>query len=516
MHSDIDTFRSLSEELNPDRLQRKFLESLLKLQNVNRGSIWIKKDLDYICVEAAGRQREAIVGVSIPVDEPSITGWVIENGKMTIAAPGQDGRHYRAVEEGFDVKSSLILCLPLFLRDGKVYGAVQIIDTKPGRTSLNLEADYLNKIQALIDIGSVALSNALIYNQKLEETESLKHALKQIQGQPVLIGQSPAFLKALERIKDYARTDYAVLVTGESGVGKELFARQIHLLSRRHGRPLMVQNCSAIPETLLESELFGYTRGAFTGADRDRIGLFEAADGGTLFLDEIGDMPLNLQARILRVIQDGEVKPLGANRARQVDVRIVSATHHNIQHMVAENLFREDLYYRLSVLPLTVPPLRERREDIPLLLRHFMNREAAKMSLGPKQLSDAALDLLVTYGWGGNIRELENFVRYMLVTTESGTITRAHLPVHMSGVGQRRRRGDHRALHGPPAESWSGSEKANALDFGHRTWQDVEREYILYLMATCRWNITSAARAAAVNRSTFVSRMRRLGIRKKN
>jgi transcriptional regulator with GAF, ATPase, and Fis domain len=516
MHPDIEIFRSFSEELNPDHLQRKFLESLLKLQNVSRGSIWIKQDRDYICVEAAGRQSEAIVGVRIPVDEPSVTGWVIENGKMTIAAPDQDGRHYRVLEEGFDVKSSLILCLPLFLKDGTVYGAVQIIDTEPGRTSLNLETDYLDKIQALIDIGSVALSNALIYHQKLEETESLKHALKQIQGQPVLIGQSPAFLKAMKLIEEYARTDYAVLITGESGVGKELFARQVHLLSRRHESPLMVQNCSAIPETLLESELFGYTRGAFTGADRDRIGLFEAANGGTLFLDEIGDMPLNLQARILRVIQDGEVKPLGANRAKQVDVRIVSATHRDIQQMVAENLFREDLYYRLSVLPLTVPPLRERREDIPHLLRHFINREAAKMSLAPKQLSDAALNLLVTYGWDGNIRELENFVRYMLVTTESGTITRAHLPAHMASIGQRRRRGDWQLTTGPLAESWSGSETTDSLYFGHRTWKDVEREYILYLMDTCRWNITRAARVAAVNRSTFVSRMRRLGIRKKN
>ncbi|MBL0715222.1 MAG: sigma 54-interacting transcriptional regulator [Desulfosarcina sp.] len=514
MRLNIDLFRSLSAELNPDHLQRKFLETLLELQNVGRGSIWIEKDDHYLCVKAAGRQSEAISGVRIPVDEPSIVGWVIENGKMTIAEPEKDGRHYRAAEKSLDVKSSLILCFPLFLRGGTVYGAVQIIDTAPGQTRLNLKANYLDEIQELIDIGSVALSNAVIYQRKLEETESLKHTLQQIQGQPVLIGQSSAFQKAQALMEEYAHTDYPVLVTGESGTGKELFAKQIHQLSRRSNKPLMVQNCSAIPETLLESELFGYTRGAFSGAVKDRIGLFEAADGGTLFLDEIGDMPLNLQARILRVIQDGEVKPLGSNRVKQVDVRIVSATHCNIQQMVSDGQFREDLFYRLSVLPLKVPALRERHEDISLLLRHFMNREAARMATAPKQLAPDARDLLLTYGWGGNIRELENFVRYILVTTETALITKAHLPAHMTGVGQRRRRNDVPRLPDRPFVSDEDLEKSDNLLFGNRTWEDVEREYILYLMDIHHWNIAQAARGAAVNRSTFASRMRRLGIRK--
>ena len=514
MRPDINYFKSLSEELDPDRLQRKFLESLLELQGVSRGSIWIRKDRYYLCVEAAGRQRESMVGVRIPTGQPSIAGWVIDNGKMTIAEPEKDGRHYRAAEKGFDVKSSLILCFPLFLRDGTVYGAVQVIDTDPRKTRLNLESSYLTELQGLIDIGSVALSNAIVYHQQLEETESLKQTLEQIQGQPTLIGQSPAFLKARELMEEYARTDYAVLITGESGTGKELFAQRIHQMSRRSGKPLLAQNCSAIPETLLESELFGYTRGAFSGAEKDRMGLFEAADGGTLFLDEIGDMPLKLQARILRVIQDGEVKPLGSNRARQVDVRIVAATHRNIQNMVDQRLFREDLYYRLSVLPLTVPTLRERDADIPLLLRHFMRREALKMGAAPKRFSDEVLDLLGTYGWGGNIRELENFVRYMLVTAETDLIVKAQLPTHMTGSGQRRRRSDSQR---PPDRAFviqDQTERPLNLDFGDRTWQDIEREYILFLMDAHRWNITRAAQAAAVNRSTFTSRMRRLGIRK--
>ncbi|MGD9096880.1 MAG: sigma 54-interacting transcriptional regulator [Desulfobacterales bacterium] len=515
MRSRIDYFKSLSEELDPERLQRKFLESLLELQSVRRGSIWIKQERYYQCVEAAGRQRESMVGVRIPVGQPSIAGWVIENGQMTIAEPETDGRHHPTAESGFDVKSSLILCFPLFLRNGTVYGAVQIIDTDPRKTKLNLKNDYLADIQALIDIGAVALSNALIYSEKLKETESLKQTLEELQAEPALIGQSPAFLEARDLMEEYARTEYAVLITGESGTGKELFARQIHLTSRRRKKPLMVQNCSAIPETLLESELFGYTRGAFSGAERNRIGLFEAAEGGTLFLDEIGDMPLNLQARILRVIQDGEVKPLGSNRARTVDVRIVAATHRDIRQMVGDNLFREDLFYRLSVLPLSVPPLRERREDIPLLLRHFMTREALKMAVEPKRFSAQALDLLGTYGWGGNIRELQNFVRYMLVTGDKNVIAGGDLPAQMTGIGQRRRRSDKKHPPPPTHHNQNQAAKPYSLDFGPLTWQEVEKEYIHYLMDAHRWNITRAAQAAAVNRSTFVSRMRRLGIVRK-
>lgn len=507
-------FRSLSEELDPRRLQRKFLGALLDMQAVSRGSLWIKRADGYKCVEALGEQSESIQGLHIAEDEPSIVGWVIENREKTVADPGADGRHHGAAEAGLQTKSSKILCFPLFLRDGTVYGAVQIIDTSPDKSALNLDNTYLDRIQELIDIGSIALSNAVIYRQKLEETENLKHTLAQIQGQTRLIGQGPAFQQARELMESYARTEYPVLITGESGTGKELFARQIHHLSPRSMAPFLVQNCSAIPETLLESELFGYTKGAFTGAVKNRDGLFEAAHGGTLFLDEIGDMPLNLQARILRVIQAGEVKPLGANTARQVDVRIVSATHRDLKAMAAENRFREDLFYRLSVLPLPLPALRERPEDIPLLLKHFMHHESLKLKMPPKRLRRETLNLLTTYGWGGNIRELENFVRYILVTSENQTIEASDLPAPMIDVGQRRRRTDRQQ---PPGRPFADDARADSgpMSFGTRSWEEVERDYVLHLMKQSNWNITRAAGLAKVNRSTFVSRMRRLGIVKK-
>jgi transcriptional regulator with GAF, ATPase, and Fis domain len=513
MKTYLDIFRDLSQELDPKRLQCKFLEALLEMQGVKRGSIWIKKESGYKCVEALGEQSDNVRGLYIEGREPSIVGWVIENRQKTVAEPGIDGRHHGAAESDLLIKSSKILCFPLFLRDGTVYGAVQVIDTSPDKSGLNLNGDYLDKIQELIDVGSIALSNAVSYRQKLEETETLRQSLERIQGESPLIGQAPAFMQAREQMESYALTDYPVLITGESGTGKELFARQLHRLSLRRAAPFLVQNCSAIPETLLESELFGYTRGAFTGAVKNRDGLFEAAHGGTLFLDEIGDMPLNLQARILRVIQDGEVKPLGANRARRVDVRIVSATHRNLVEMVANGGFREDLFYRLSVLPLPLPPLRERPEDIPLLLQQFMHREAERMRVPPKRLSREAVNLLTTYGWGGNIRELENFVRYILVTGEKDVIEIADLPAAMLDIGQRRRRTDRERPPGRPFLD-EASEGPGRLAFGQRSWEEVERDYVLHLMQQNKWNITQAARAAKVNRSTFVSRMRRLGIAK--
>ena len=280
MKSYLDLFRSLSEELDPRRLQHKFLSALLEMQGVGRGSIWIKQGDGYKCVEALGEQSDAIQGLHIGAGDASIVGWVIENRQMTVAEPG-DGRHHGVVEDGLNVKSRKILCFPLFLRDGTVYGAVQIIDTTLGKSRLNLDSGFLDNIQELIDVGSIALSNAVVYRQKLAETESLKHTLEQIQGEYRWIGQGPAFQQAQDLMESYALTEYPVLITGESGTGKELFARRIHHLSHRRDEPFLVQNCSAIPETLMESELFGYTKGAFTGADKNRDGLFEAAHGGT-------------------------------------------------------------------------------------------------------------------------------------------------------------------------------------------------------------------------------------------
>jgi transcriptional regulator with GAF, ATPase, and Fis domain len=513
VNKSFDFYRAVSEELDPERLQRKFLAALLDLQNVERGSIWVRSQRGYRCIEAAGVQSERIRSMTIDFDQPSVVGWVIENGKMTVAEPGKDARHFRQAEDNIDVKSRLILCFPLFLRTGEVYGAVQIIDTSAGGNRLNLQKSYLELLQQLIDIGSIALSNSLIFSEKVKENLKLRQTLEAIRYQDLIIGRSPALLGARKRAAEYARTDFPVLITGESGSGKELLAREIHRLSARSGGPFLAQNCSCVPDTLLESELFGHEKGAFTGAFKTKPGLFEAANEGTVFLDEIGDMPLQLQARILRVIQDGEIKPVGNVRPKKVNVRIVSATNRDLQSEIAREKFREDLYYRLNVLPLHIPSLRERPEDIPLLLDHFLSREALRLQVARKTFSKEALEFLHRYDWPGNVRELENFVKHIIVITPGEVIRRDDLSNHFITAGE-----DTRNPLRERTDQKKGAAEENRTApgrfFDGYSWEELEREFILHLLEKNKWHITRAAKEAGVNRSTFDSRMKKLNIRK--
>ena len=497
----------LFRELDPDLLQKKFLNALLKIQNVRRGSIWIKRGRTYVCVEAAGIDSANIVGVTLDAGSPSIVGWVIENGKMTIAQAGSDRRHNREVEAHFAIKSSQILCFPLFI-DGQVFGAVQIIDTNPDSIHLNLDSSYLSHLQNLLEICSIALGNALCYAREQKKNRRLSSVLSRVEKENTIIGQSKAFHKSMDLVKSYAHTDFNVLITGESGTGKELVAERLHTGSARADYPFLVQNCSAIPETLLESELFGYKKGAFTGATRDRAGLFEAADGGTVFLDEIGDMPMGTQAALLRVLQKNEIKPLGASQVRYINIRIIAATNKDLAGMIQENRFRQDLYYRLSVLPIHLPPLRERREDIPLLVRHFLNVEGRKTNISEKKISPEAIHHLVAYTWPGNIRELENLIRYLMVTTQNEIIKPDDLPEHIlkinpDGVTE------NTALRNTDPQT-NGTRYLR--DICAMTWPDLEKAYVMALMEKFNWNITWAAKASGINRSTFASRMRKLDI----
>jgi len=234
----------LFKELNPEALQKKFLSALLKIQNVQRGSIWIKEEDRYLCVEAAGTETGQIKGVSLDMQRPSIVGWVIENKKMTIAETKSDRRHYKEVENKFSLKSSLILCFPLFFRDEKVYGAVQIIDTTPNKTNLNLDKGYLEQIQNLVDIFSIALSNAILYSNERQKTLRLKTALKETKNKNIIIGQSKGFQLCLDLVKSYADTEFHVLITGESGTGKELIAERIHKASARKNKPQVPEKTS--------------------------------------------------------------------------------------------------------------------------------------------------------------------------------------------------------------------------------------------------------------------------------
>lgn len=260
------------------------------------------------------------------------------------------------------------------------------------------------------------------------ENSQLKRTLHQRYGYEKLIGSSEGIQQVCSLIEKVAETDSTILILGESGTGKELVARTIHYNSPRKNKPLIPINCGAIPETLLESELFGHEKGAFTGASTTRIGRFELADGGTIFLDEIGDMSPTLQVKLLRVLQQREFERVGGVRTIKVDVRIIAATNIDLEHAVHEGKFREDLYYRLNVIPVVIPPLRERVDDIPLLMDHFLSHFNKSKKRDIKGFSPAAMDILISYPWPGNIRELENLVERLVILKGNGTICPDDLP----------------------------------------------------------------------------------------
>ncbi|MGH9534952.1 MAG: sigma-54-dependent transcriptional regulator [Terriglobales bacterium] len=283
--------------------------------------------------------------------------------------------------------------------------------------------DYIIKTPDLVDRVLYTVARALQYQQLKRENSSLKRELKSRNELGHLIGNSPAIAQLKEMVRTVAATASTVLIRGESGTGKELVARGIHGCSPRAEQAFVTVNCGAFPETLLESELFGYVKGAFTGANSNRHGLFEAADKGTLFLDEIGEMTLPMQVSLLRVLQERQVRPLGSSNQIAVDVRLLAATNADLETAVREGRFREDLYYRISVIPVELPPLRERREDVPLLATHFLRRFAAEMNKPVNKFEATGLARLEAFDWPGNVRQLENVVERAVALAQGDTVT---------------------------------------------------------------------------------------------
>jgi formate hydrogenlyase transcriptional activator len=307
-----------------------------------------------------------------------------------------------------------------------------------------------------------------------------------------IIGKSPALESVLEQVAQVAPTDSTVLIQGETGTGKELIARAVHDSSSRFARPFIKLNCAAIPFDLLESELFGHERGAFTGAIAQKVGRFELADKGTLFLDEVGDIPPGLQPKLLRVLQEQEFERLGSARTHRVDVRLVAATNRNLADMVKSNEFRSDLYYRLNVFPILLPPLRERRSDIPALVSHFVELYGRRMGKQIEHIRPDTMSALSSYQWPGNIRELQNFIERSVIVT-SGNI-----------------------LH-PPLTSLNSAAEAKSV--GAITLEDAERDHIRKTLEQTRWVVSGPDGAAArlgMKRSTLYFRMQKLGISRSN
>src|SRR3954447_931419 len=342
---------------------------------------------------------------------------------------------------------------------------------------------------------SLVVDRALEHTRLVQEVNRLRENLDAQYGFEAIIGRSPALLSVLDIAARAAQSEATVLIEGETGTGKELLARAIHQNSLRKGRPFLAINCGAIPKDLLESELFGYRKGAFIGALEHKRGKIETADGGTLFLDEIGELPLALQVKLLRLIQQGEMEKLGALEATKVDVRIVAATNRNLKVMMQEGSFREDLYYRLAVIPITLPPLRERTEDIGDLIRHFLLTNKRKLARPDLTLPPVLLPYFARYSWPGNIRELENVLERIVVLSRGPEVTLSDLPEFLR-----------------PEHTGTGALQLRLPPEGI-SLEALEKELIMRALEKFGGNQTKAAQYLDLSRKTLIYRMEKHGLR---
>ncbi len=416
-------------------------------------------------------------------------------GRTMVMLDSEDDRSFKRFRSVslFQIKS--LACVPIKVRD-RILGTVYLDSRNAGYLFRDEDVEFL---RAFANLAGSAIEMARLTTRLSRENVSLQREVQDLRKAAgdrtryrELVGKTIRMQAIYDMMDRISASTLPVLITGESGTGKELVARALHFTGPRREKRFFTENVAAIPDTLLESELFGHARGAFTGADRDRKGVFEEADGGTLFLDEIGDMSLPLQSKLLRALQDGEVRPLGTTRSVKADVRVISATNRNLEEMVEEGKFREDLYYRLHGVEIRMPPLRERKEDIPILVEHFLSKLAAKNGLSQKKLDISALQLLIRYDWPGNVRELENEVAKLAALTASDVITQQDL-IAQPGL----------------------FEKLTRLEEGGESFQplhEVEKVKIEQALALSGGNRAKAAQLLGISRATIYRKIREYAI----
>lgn len=482
----------LNSQRDTDSLWRAITEQIGKVLPWERAGITLfNPDTDsfqFYAVETSVPLRQLQRDAVIP-KAGSAVGWVYDHRAIHVRPNLQQERLF--LEDEYYVREGLgrMINSPLLVGDSCIgtlnIGSVQHGDPDPE----DLEFLQLVATQIAYAIDHVRAYEQIdrLRQQLARENEYLVEELRSTHNFGTMIGVSGAFRKALTQAKAVGPTSTTVLIAGETGTGKELMARAIHDLSPRRDKPFVRVNCAALPMGLVESELFGHERGAFTGADQKRSGRFELAHGGTLFLDEIGEMPLEAQAKLLRVLEDGLVDRVGGTRPVPVDVRILAATNADLAGLVSEGRFRSDLYYRLHVFPIVLPPLRERLEDIPFLVRHFLEAYRLKLKRSSLVLSDESMACLTRYAWPGNVRELQNVIERAVILARSPVVT-----VELQSLTTV-----------PPASEST----ANLLE--------MERRHILRVLEGTRWRIygpNGAAVQLGLNPSTLRSRMKKLGV----
>jgi transcriptional regulator with GAF, ATPase, and Fis domain len=504
--------RALAAERDPSRLYAKILDAAVELTGAERAFLVLASAPDSEPEIASSRNvdREDVRAAASKVSR-TVVRKVVESGESQLIESALDDPTLGPSSSISAMRLVSILALPLRVHGGTV--GCLYLDNRFQKGKFT--AQHREVMELFADQAAIAVENSRLHaeqekaraelealNRKLTERvavqevelKSMRDALEsRLESKPLkhdypdLVGRSPAMLELLSLLDVVVETDYPVLILGESGTGKELVARAIHRLGRRRDRPFVAENCAAIAETLLEAELFGYVRGAFTGAERDKRGLFEEADGGTLFLDEIGDLALEMQRKLLRVLQEGEFRKVGGREPIRVDVRILSATNADLAQKLKDGSFREDLYFRLKVMCVRVPPLRERRGDIPALVERFL-QEAAKSTGRPvPEVTDEALALLMNYSWPGNVRELQNEVFRLSALADAKIDARM-----LRGLGE-------------------GTIPAQ-LPLAGRTLEQLEKEAIRQALEAARGKRIEAARMLGLPRRTFYNRLKRYGL----
>ena len=405
---------------------------------------------------------EGAVGLGYP---PSSVDAIITDLNM----PEMDGIEFIQRVKKIDSNIPIILVTAF----GTIESAIEA--TKVGAYSYVVKPFKLNEFE-------VTLSRALAHGHLTRDNEILRQEVKKTWGLGHIIGKSKPMADVLQLVRRVANASANILVTGESGTGKEVIAKSIHENGFRKKNSFVAVNCSAIPENLMESELFGHIKGSFTGAYADKIGLFEEANGGTLFLDEIGDLDLGLQSKLLRVLQEKTIKPVGSTKTKKVDVRIVAATHKDLKKAIKEGTFREDLFYRLCVIPVHLPSLRERREDIPLLAEHFLNKYSALNNSRVKGLSPEAMSRLVMHKWAGNVRELENFIERLVVLSTNKVIQSSEINLQENN-------------------SYEGCYSQSVVDWP--SLETLEKRYIEAVLEKVNGKKEKASKILGINRRTL-------------
>ena len=476
-------------EVDLDALLRQVIDTVTKAMDADRGTFYLVDRARGELFSKAAHLPE-LREIRLALGQ-GVAGFVARTGEaVNLPSSAADPRFHGAVDRSTGYATRSMLCVPVSDRGGEILGVLQLLNKRGAAFSADDEA----LLRALASQVAMILESTSLYPQlRAPSPAPLSYRFNGI------VGVGERMRRVYDLVGRAAATDATVLITGETGTGKGLIARAIHFNSKRAGQPFVAVDCASLPATLIENELFGHERGAYTGADARALGKFEAADGGTVFLDEIGEVPLPLQSKLLRVIQDREFERVGGRRGVKVDVRIVAATNRNLEDMVARQRFREDLYYRLRVLTLTMPALRERgAADLDQLATHFLSVFAQRHGKGPLRCSPAALARLHAHGWPGNIRELENCIEGAVVLCQGDVIDPSDLSLPPDG--------------GPAPPIRGKAANKPAVELGKLTWDEMERLYIEAVLATHAGNRSAAAKAMGIGRTTLLRKIATLKI----